>query len=206
MFNECDELKSLPDISQWNTKNVTNLSHMFNKCNYLKSLPDISKWNTKNVDDMSYMFSCCCNLTFLPNILKWNLNKVNNMNYMFSYCYNIKTLPDSFGCNKDVTYKTGLFEGCGLLKGEWPNSILTNNSFTSNNLTLVFQYLGNSVTIQCKSEEKISDVFKRFSLKFVIDPKNHNFYFNSIEIKKDCQYTLEELGLRNFSTFCVVCK
>ena len=35
-------LKSLPDISKWNTGNVTNMSYMFS-CGGLKSLPDISK-------------------------------------------------------------------------------------------------------------------------------------------------------------------
>ena len=34
------------------------------------SLPDISKWNTNNVTDMSYMFSNCKSLISLPNLLK----------------------------------------------------------------------------------------------------------------------------------------
>ena len=32
---------------------------MFCGCKSLKSLPDISKWDTKNVTDMSQMFSGC---------------------------------------------------------------------------------------------------------------------------------------------------
>ena len=43
----------LPDISKWDTKNVTNTNHVFCDCNSLSSLPDISKWETKNVTDMS---------------------------------------------------------------------------------------------------------------------------------------------------------
>ena len=53
MFGGCKSLNSLPDISKWNTKNVTNMSCMFYYCESLNSLPDISKWNTKNVTDMS---------------------------------------------------------------------------------------------------------------------------------------------------------
>ena len=34
----------------------------------LKSLPDISKWNTSNVINMSYMFSGCTSLNSLPDI------------------------------------------------------------------------------------------------------------------------------------------
>ena len=43
MFNSCDELISLPDISKWDTSNVTNISSIFSSCKALISLPDISK-------------------------------------------------------------------------------------------------------------------------------------------------------------------
>ena len=56
LFSECESLKSLPDISKWNTKNVIDMSSMFYNCKSLLSLPDISKWNTKNVINMSSMF------------------------------------------------------------------------------------------------------------------------------------------------------
>ena len=45
MFGECVSLKSLPDISKWNTSNITDISNMFGECVSLKSLPDISKWD-----------------------------------------------------------------------------------------------------------------------------------------------------------------
>ena len=47
MFSHCESLKSLPDIFKWDTKNVTNMSHMFRNCSFLNSLPDISKWDIK---------------------------------------------------------------------------------------------------------------------------------------------------------------
>ena len=49
LFCECNSLKSLPDISKWNTQNVENISGLFYSCELLKSLPDISKWNTENI-------------------------------------------------------------------------------------------------------------------------------------------------------------
>ena len=52
----CNSLISLPDISKWNTKNVTDMSSMLRDCTSLISVPDISKLNTKNVTDMSFMF------------------------------------------------------------------------------------------------------------------------------------------------------
>ena len=56
MLKQCTSLKSIPDISKWNTNNVKNMSYMFYKCSSLSILPDLSKWNTNNVTDMSGMF------------------------------------------------------------------------------------------------------------------------------------------------------
>ena len=43
------------------------MSYMFSWCKSLKSLPDISNWDTKNVNDMRYMFSGCDSLRKIPN-------------------------------------------------------------------------------------------------------------------------------------------
>ena len=59
MFNKCSLLISLPDISKWDTENITTMNALFYKCRSLFSLPDISKWNTKNVKDIGYIFSEC---------------------------------------------------------------------------------------------------------------------------------------------------
>ena len=64
MFYYCSSLKSLPDISKWDTKNVIDISYMFYECKSLKSLPDISKWDIKNVTYMNSMFYNCD-----PNII-----------------------------------------------------------------------------------------------------------------------------------------
>ena len=71
------------------------MNHMFNKCSSLSSLPDISKWNTNNVTNMSYMFRSCSSLSSLPDISKWNTNNVNNMSSMFAGC-NEKIIPNKF--------------------------------------------------------------------------------------------------------------
>ena len=42
MFCKCTNLSNLPDISKWDTSNVTKMSFMFSKCSKLTSLPDIS--------------------------------------------------------------------------------------------------------------------------------------------------------------------
>ena len=59
MFYNCSSLNSLPDISNWNTSNVTNMSYMFSNCSSLNSLPDITKWNIKKLKYKENMFEGC---------------------------------------------------------------------------------------------------------------------------------------------------
>ena len=49
MFFYCSSLQSLPDISEWDIRNVTDMSCMFGRCSSLKSLPSLYalKWNTE---------------------------------------------------------------------------------------------------------------------------------------------------------------
>ena len=42
VFTDCSSLKSLPDISKWNTSNVEHTKCLFKNCSSLKLLPDIS--------------------------------------------------------------------------------------------------------------------------------------------------------------------
>ena len=88
MFKGCSSLSSLPDISKWNTNNVTDMSGMLIRWSSLSSLPDISKWNTNNFIYMSYMFRGCLSLSSLPDISKWNTNIATYIK-MFSECSNI---------------------------------------------------------------------------------------------------------------------
>ena len=53
------------------------MNNLFSNCSLLKSLPDISKWNTINVSDINNLFSHCSSLLSLPDISKWNINKIN---------------------------------------------------------------------------------------------------------------------------------
>ena len=56
IFLECNSLISLPDISKWDTSNVTNMKSIFNSCHSLISLPDLSKWDTTKILDKEFMF------------------------------------------------------------------------------------------------------------------------------------------------------
>ena len=45
IFSFCSTILTIPDISQWYTNNITDMSEIFYGCKSLLSLPDISKWN-----------------------------------------------------------------------------------------------------------------------------------------------------------------
>ena len=70
MFALSYSLISLPDISKWNTSNVTNTSGMFTMCYSLTSLPDLSKWDTSKITNKNIMFDEAINIL--------NLNKEKN--------------------------------------------------------------------------------------------------------------------------------
>ena len=122
MFNGCESLNEISDISDWDTSKVESMCKMFYGCKSLENLENILKWDTKNVTDMSYMFYNCSNLksidiknkTIKPN---WNTENVQNMSYMFYGCESLEQLPDnitSWNTSK-VVYIQYMFYDCKKL-------------------------------------------------------------------------------------------
>ena len=68
------------------TSKIIKMNSIFSDCKSLISLPDISDWDFKDVIDMSTMFSYCENLTSLPDISNWDTSQVINMSALFSHC------------------------------------------------------------------------------------------------------------------------
>ena len=89
MFYDCDSLDSIPDISQWNTKDVIDMSFMFYGFKSIH-LIDISKWDIRNVTNMSSMFRYCKSL---PDISKWDTKNVKDMSCMFDGCSKLSVKP-----------------------------------------------------------------------------------------------------------------
>ena len=113
MFRNCYTLHSIPDIKNWNTKNVHNISGMFRFCKSIEFLPDISNWNTKNINNMSYFCDGCSSLQSLPDISKWDTTNVTDMGNMFNKCSSLKSLPDIDKWNiLKVKNKLYMFDGC----------------------------------------------------------------------------------------------
>ena len=84
LFFGCSSLKSLPDISNWDTSNVVDMQWMFGRCSSLKEL-DLSNFHTEKVEYMSGMFKGDVLLEDL-NISSFVVDNVYSMNEMFTNC------------------------------------------------------------------------------------------------------------------------
>ena len=113
MFNECNSLKTLI-LSNFNTKKVIDMSNMFCECYSLKVL-DLSNFNTENVINMSKMFYGCISLTDL-NILNFNTKNVTDMRAMFYDCKSLTNLNISNFNTQSVVFMNCMFYGCNSLK------------------------------------------------------------------------------------------
>ena len=94
IFKGCSLIKTLPDISKWNTENIIEMKFLFNECTSLINLPDISKWNMEEVITIEGMFKGCSSLKSLPNISKWNTLSLKNKHDIFLGCSSLKSFPE----------------------------------------------------------------------------------------------------------------
>ena len=72
------------DVSNWDVRNVKDMSSMFCGCSSLKSV-DVSGWNTDHVENMEYMFYMCNSLEPV-DVSKWDVGNVEYSVHMFDGC------------------------------------------------------------------------------------------------------------------------
>ena len=95
-------------ISNWDVKDVTNMSYLFDgefgeaSLNYFNE--DISNWNVSKVTNMSTMFRGAIN--FNQDISKWNVINVTNMSSMFEGAINFDQDISNWNTSKvtDMSY------------------------------------------------------------------------------------------------------
>ena len=102
MFSECENLKTINGINEWDTSNVTTMNNMFYSCRSLESL-DLSSFNTSNVTNMFDMFSECENLKEL-NISNFEVREDCDTDWMLNNCRRLHTLRLD-NCNEDTIRK-----------------------------------------------------------------------------------------------------
>ena len=104
LFMNC---KSLTEIPQLNTSNVTSMNFMFGYCRKLITIPQL---DTSKVTSMNQMFLSCSSLTTIPHL---NTSNVTDMGMMFSGCTSLTTIP--LLDTSKVTSVSSMFNHCSSL-------------------------------------------------------------------------------------------
>ena len=134
MFWGCTNLKEI-DLTNFDTKDVTDMNRMFSGCHSLIEL-DLTSLDTSKVTDMNEIFGGCKNLENL-NISNLKTNLVKNMSYMFSGCGKLKALDFSSFDTSNVTNMGWMFGNCSSLESldlsSFDTSNVKNMSFMFNN-------------------------------------------------------------------------
>ena len=115
MFAVCNKLKEIKGLNLLNTNKVNNMKAMFGKSIEIEYL-DLSNFNTKNVIDMSYMFNQCFKLKEIKGLNKFITNNVNNMYGMFNECTDLEYLDLSNYSTENVIDLSYMFNKCDKLK------------------------------------------------------------------------------------------
>ncbi|MEK1415809.1 BspA family leucine-rich repeat surface protein, partial [Limosilactobacillus fermentum] len=80
LFDGSTRLKTVGNLSHWDTSNVTDMANMF--FDYNGVIGDLSHWDTSNVTNMENMFENYNGV--IGDLSHWNVSNVGNMSYMFA--------------------------------------------------------------------------------------------------------------------------
>ena len=123
MFNNSDNLTSIPFNINCDKNNNISFLQIFEKCN---KLTNIGKIINPSFWAMGTMFYCCYNLRYLPEFVNPNFSCIhtsgNNNGSMFKECYSLRQIPENFlkelWSITDVssfTFFWNWFSGCSAL-------------------------------------------------------------------------------------------
>ena len=73
-------------------------------------------------------------------------------------------------------------------------------------ISVIFIYKGNNTVVQCQTEDTFAEIALKFTKEVGININECNFYFNTSQIRNDCNLTLSDLHIQNLSSFDVFSK
>ena len=80
--NDYMRLKTIGDLSGWDTSHITDMSWMFQDCEYLESIGDISGWDVSNAN-VEGLFNRCVRLDGIGDLSDWDVSKTTSFDSMF---------------------------------------------------------------------------------------------------------------------------
>lgn len=107
IFQYCSSLKEI-DVSSWDITLVEDMQGLFEGCNEVTSVGDLSLWKPYNLRHVARMFSNCNNLTD-ASIWHFDVSRVTDMNHMFNYCEKLENINVSSWDVSNVTDMSYMF-------------------------------------------------------------------------------------------------
>ena len=204
MFYSCDNIISL-DLSNFNSKIVSNMHCMFSQCKSLLKL-NLFNFNTQNATNMSWMFWGCKNIINL-DISKFDTINVKTMLGMFSYCESITKMELSKINTQNVKYMWNMFEGCKSLVS------LNLSNFNTQNITNIGRMFYGCTSLQNLDvsnfdTHNVTDMsYLFFGCKSLINVDVSNFDTVNVTdmsyMFNDCEL-LTKIDVSNFNTKNVI--
>ena len=204
MFQICKELEYL-DFSSFDTSNVIDMCYMFTQCNKLKEIQGLNNFNTKKVTTMEAMFQLCTELEYL-NLTSFDTSNVISMKRMFNECHKLKEIKglQNFNTSKVASMKV-MFANCQELESLNLSSFDTSNI---TDMTLMFSQcfkLKEIIGLNKFVTNKVTNMEGMFQKILEIQTINvSNFDTSNVTSMKcmfsQCNKLTEIKGLNNFNT------
>ena len=165
------------DVSNLDTRNITNMSWLFANSNALKTVGDLSQWNTSNVTNMSYLFSFPFvfghyQLNNVGDLGKWDTRSVTDMSDMFG---DSSVVPGNIG-NWNVS---NVKDMSNMFDNNHGGDIGDLSHWDTSNVTsMFFMFFGSSTSVSglthwnTKNVRDMKDMFEGSGLPYKIVASN----------------------------------
>ena len=104
MFSWTESITTIPNIEQWDTSSITNMSGMFSRATLFNQ--PLNEWNTNSVKDMGSMFSDAT--SFNQPLNNWNTSSLITMQNIFNGASSFNGSVNSWDTSS-VTYMPNIF-------------------------------------------------------------------------------------------------
>ena len=140
LFEGCEEVTSVGDLSLWKPYNLRNTARMFSNCNKLTNA-SIWHFDVSKVTDMNHMFNYCEKLENI-DVSSWDVSKVTDMEYMFCHTNN-EDIVNQLQNWKPFAVKNlgGFLSGTPIVNADlsiWSNYRDSNYNFVPDDLSYMF--------------------------------------------------------------------
>ena len=205
MFENCESLTLLPDISNWNkNKNINDKNNFILNCKSLEKLPDLSNlFNEEELRD-NYIFEGCIKL---EEKIKDNNKEVLKLLFdcliyilknLIYFCEKISTcLKLGYNCYRTVVYILCAISILWLVFIHLYNSFFLDesNEFINNPVTYLMNHTNISYIIEVKNITIITDIKRISENKEEFINKEMNFTF----INSNITFEASQRNIKEFS-------